>query len=169
MENETERKFVCDGPPSEVPELEIRIQQAYLMQPANETVHPELRIRKSIGTGFSENYEDFNDRSLDLKLGHPPSRVEISKELSEPEFQRLWQISGRRFEKSRHVYQKEGLELEYDRIQIGSERVLWLLEIEFPEDKELEEFFDPSELPAIEAEVTGDPFYNNYQIAERAI
>ena len=152
---EIERKFLVDG---DVP-LELgdspceRITQGYVSIDSNGT---EVRLRAKAGR-----------HTLGVKSGPSRARVEEEIEIDQRCFASLWPLTdGRRIEKRRFAVPADGgdarsIELDvYD----GDLSGLVTAEVEFPSEREADEFQPPSWLGT---DVTGDPRYSNQSLAER--
>jgi CYTH domain-containing protein len=91
--------------------------------------------------------------------------VEEELEIDEFCFESLWRLTeGRRIEKWRFVVPADGeLEIEVD-VYDGDLKGLMTAEVEFPSEREADEFEPPSWLGT---DVTGDRAYSNQSLATR--
>ncbi len=152
---EIERKFLIDG---EVP-LEPgdhpceRITQGYISVDSNGT---EVRVRAKGGR-----------HTLTVKSGPSRTRVEEEIEIDQRRFESLWPLTeGRRIEKQRFAIaadSEDNRSIEVD-VYNGDLTGLITAEVEFPSEREADEFEPPSWLGT---EVTGDPDYSNQSLAHR--
>jgi CYTH domain-containing protein len=152
---EIERKFLIDG---DVP-LELsdhpceRITQGYISIDSNGT---EVRLRTKGGR-----------HTLGVKSGPSRTRVEEEIEIDQRRFESLWPLTeGRRIDKRRFTIPADGAHdrsIELD-VYSGDLSGLVTAEVEFPSEREADEFDPPSWLGT---EVTGDPVYSNQSLAAR--
>ena len=144
--SETERRFLVDELPADLPEPAM-IEQAYL------TVEPvAVRVRR---TGAH--------RILTIKAGSGLTRTEIERDLDDEEFDQLWALGDAlRIAKRRHRIDLDAghtAELDLFDGELAGRR---LVEVEFP-DESAADAFDP---PAwFGREVTTDVRYNNASLA----
>jgi CYTH domain-containing protein len=150
---EIERKFLVDGNvPFDLGDHPCdRISQGYISIDPDGT---EVRLRAMDGQLL-----------LGVKSGPARTRVEEELEIDEFCFESLWRLTeGRRIEKWRFVVPADGhLEIEVD-VYDGDLKGLMTAEVEFPSEREADEFEPPSWLGT---DVTGDRAYSNQSLATR--
>jgi adenylate cyclase len=143
---EIERRFLVDALPADLPEPVV-IEQAYLT-----TVPVSLRVRR-MG----------DRRILTIKSGSGLERTEIERDLTQPEFDALWnEATELRIEKRRHhVPLGDGWTAELDLFDgwLAGRR---LVEVEFPSVEVADAFTPPAWFGR---EVTTDPRFTNSSLA----
>jgi len=150
---EIERKFLVDGDvPFDLSGHRCEsISQGYISVDPDGT---EVRLRAKGGK-----------RTLGVKSGPSRTRVEAEIELDRHCFDSLWPLTeGRRIEKRRYVIPANGVEIELD-VYGGELAGLVVAEVEFPSEREADEFQPPAWLGT---DVTGDARYSNQSLAVRA-
>ncbi len=134
--------------------LHFRITQHYLPN--------GMRVRKTVVPGCSETFT----MTLKGKSNGPFSRKEWETEIPKWVYDEIAaRDDARTIEKTRRSWEKDGRQFEYDQFAIKDDFELHLLEVEF---KNIEDAiaFDPNSLGLpLEAEVTYDPAFQNYNIA----
>ena len=147
---EIERRFLVERLPRDLP-TPTRIEQAYLV-----TEPLSVRVRRRTG-------DDVDARILTIKAGSGLARTEIERELTDEEFDALWnQPTELRIEKRRHELGLGGghtAELDlFDGVLAGRS----IVEVEFP-DEDTAASFDPPDW--FGTEVTDDARYTNAALA----
>jgi adenylate cyclase len=143
---ERERRFLVESLPEPLPEPN-RIDQAYVStRPAS------VRVRR----------QD-DQHILTIKTGSGRNRVEIERDLSQEEFQAIWEAATElRIAKRRHrVDLGDGLTAELD-LYDGALEGHRLVEVEFDDDEAADEFQPPDWFGR---EVTDDNRYTNSSLA----
>jgi len=144
---ERERRFLVAALPTDLPRGD-HIAQGYLMtQPA------AVRVRNRDGA-----------HTLTIKTGSGLARVEIERDLSNGEFDALWQVAtALRIEKRRFVFplaSGDVAELDLFEAQLAGHRIV---EVEFDDDASAHAFDPPAWFGR---EVTDDGRYTNASLAE---
>ena len=147
---EIERRFLVGRLPDDLP-TPTRIEQAYL------TTEPiAVRVRRRTG-------DDVEARILTIKAGTGLSRTEIERDLTDDEFDALWdQPTELRIEKRRHeldLGSGHTAELDLFDGDLAGRRIV---EVEFP-DEQAAAAFDPPDW--FGHEVTDDARYSNAALA----
>jgi CYTH domain-containing protein len=150
---EIERKFLVEGelPPGVQDGACELINQGYI---AIDPTGAEVRLRAKGG-----------QHTLGIKSGPARTRVEQEIDVDAGCFETLWPLTdGRRIEKHRYrIATDSAAEIELD-IYEGELAGLVVAEVEFPSEREADEFEPPAWLGR---EVTGDARYSNQSLAER--
>jgi CYTH domain-containing protein len=148
---EIERKFLIENQalPEQLDESACeRIQQGYLAVSADGT---EVRLRRKGNRCF-----------LTVKSPGGLQRMEREIELTVEKFEYLWPATaGRRIEKTRHLIDLPGYQIELDRFA-GSLQGLQIAEVEFPTVESSRAFVPPDWFGR---EVTNDDRYKNRNLA----
>lgn len=143
---EIERRFLVDELPGDLPEP-VRVEQAYVT-----TVPVSVRVRRMGGRHI-----------LTIKSGSGLRRTEIERDLTEPEFDALWnEATELRIEKRRHhIPLDDGCTAELDLFDgwLAGRR---LVEVEFASVDDAEAFEPPAWFGR---EVTTDPRFTNSSLA----
>jgi CYTH domain-containing protein len=157
MNKEIERKWLLDEPPSfeEGASKTYSIKQAYGTCPDQAA---EVRVRS-----VCENMQS-PKCWLTTKIGDPPDRIEVEKQIAPKEFSRIWNLDGvAKLSKMRHVLWGFSFgEIVVDQYENG----LLVAEIEFEGEAEMESF-TPRDW--FGKDVTSDPAYSNCYIAHNGI
>ena len=143
---EIERRFLVDEIPGDLPEP-VAVEQSYLA-----TMPVSVRVRR-LGTR----------RILTIKAGRGLERMEIERDLTDPEFDALWNVpSELRIAKRRHFVDLGGghtAELDLFDGDLTGRR---LVEVEFATTADAGAFTPPAWFGP---EVTDDPRYTNSSLA----
>lgn len=156
---EVERKYLVRKAPDVLPVRaeELEIEQTYLLSPDG----GEARVRRRGQRGSYAYTHTFKKPSAE-----PGARVELERPISARDYVGLLQQADparRTVRKRRTCFLHEGQSFELDRFD-DPRPGLMLLEVELDDPQavvKLPPFLD------IEREVTGDPAYSNYRLAER--
>ena len=141
---EIERKFLIHSFP-EFPVVEENLIQQYFL-----SVDPYVRIRSKV-SGERTSYK------LCIKGSGSLSREEVEFPIDEDSFRRLTAICGLEpVVKIQKIYDLDGLTLECNLVDAGTDNGFMYAEIEFETDSEAESFVPP---PFLSREVTYDESY----------
>lgn len=155
---EIERKFLLDGLPSIPGGAEVwHIEQGYV--PPDPRAPDGMRIRRTAMSGGHIVC------TQTIKRGSGLVRTEMERTISESQFHQLWaRTAGRRINKIRHRVREKDVTWEIDQFQ-GIDLVL--AEVELP-SADIPLRFPNWVMAHMLREVTDDPQYTNFAIAERS-